>query len=215
MKKSTLFIFITIFTSLLFSACASKSKIVKKERSETFIADLDSFYMDEINLYSSLAMNNAKICNYEFDFYPRTNNISIQGKISVDAVYVVFSYAERVKLYNAAQEYLEAYQNGTIKNEKPTKKNAFFTSEAPIMWGVLGLSHSLKVKYSAHVEYLEPDKPYFRLKFDPTDDHSDNSTSPSFSIYISPSQWTRIFELCDQQSLEAKCDELLAEAEEF
>ena len=214
MKKALYILISVLLSATIFTSCASKH-LVQKERSDTFIADMDSFYINDIHLYSSLAMNNPKICDYELDFYPRSNSISIQGRVSVDSVYIVFPYAERVKLYNAAQEYLSAYENNEIKNEKPTKKNAFFTSEASLMWGVLGLSHSLKVKYSANTEYLEPNKPYFRLKFEATDDYTDNSTSPAINIYISPSQWQTIFELCDQETLEAKCDEIIAQAETF
>ena len=213
--KLSMLILFTLLTTTLFTACASKRKIVQKERSETFIADMEPIYLGDIHQYSCLAMNNPKVCDFAVDFYPRTNNISIEGKISVDAVYVVFSYAERVKLYNAAQKYLAAYEAGTLKDEKQTKKNAFFTSEAPIMWGVLGLSHSLKVKYAANVEYLEENKPYFRLKFDATNDYTDNSTSPSFCIYVSPMQWQTIFELCDQETLEAHCDEIIEQGQAF
>ena len=215
MKKTTILILITIISLLGFSSCASKRGLYQKERSETFIADLDSFYLGDVGLYSSLALNDAKVSTYELDFYPRTNSISMQGKISIDAIGVVFPYAERVKIYKAAQEYLTAYEAGTLKDEKPTKKNAFFTSEISIQWGVLGLSHSITVKYAANVEYLAPDKPYFRLKFDATDDYTDNSTSPAFCIYVSPSQWSQLFELCDQETLEARCDEIIEQAEAF
>ena len=208
------FVFILI-SIIAFSSCASSKKIVQKERSETFIADIDPIYIDDIHLYSTLSLNNPKICDYEIEFYPRTNSISMQGRIMVDSVYVVFNYAERVKLFEAAQEYITRYENGEIKDEKPTKKNAFYNSETSIMWGTLGLSHSLKVKYSANTEYLEKDKPYFRLKFDATDDYTDRSTSPSFSIYISPSQFKTFMELCNQEALEARCDEVIEKAEAF
>lgn len=211
--KSFIILFITLFTISLFS-CASKHKVVK-ERSDTFIADIDSFEIDEIPLYASLAIANPKAKNFVLDFYPRSNNISIEGRIAPDAVYIVFDYAERKKLYEAAQQYIQAYEEGSITDKKPTKKNALCTGNVPLMWGVIGLSHSLNVNYAANIEYLEPDKPYFRLKFDATDDYSDQSTSPAINIYISPSQWQTLFEMCDQATLEARCDEIVEQAEAF
>ena len=101
------------------------------------------------------------------------------------------------------------------KFQKPTKKNAYYKSSIPVSWGLLGYSHDIKPTFYANVEYLETNKPYFRLKFEAVSDPEDGSTSPSFSIYISPAQWKQIFELCDQQALEARCDEILAQAEEF
>lgn len=206
-------LFITLFTISL-SSCASKHK-VQKERSDTFIADIDAFEIDEIPLYASLALTNPKVCNFALDFYPRTNSIVVESRISVDSVSIKFSYEERKKIYEAALKYLELYQNKEIKNEKPNKKNTLTGGNLPLMWGVVGLSHSLTVKYTVNIEFLEPDKPYFRLKLDATDDYTDNSSSPPINIYISPSQWEKIMEMCSQERLEQMTDDILAQAEEF
>lgn len=211
--KSFIIIFITLFTITLLS-CASKHK-VQKERGETFIADVDAFNIDDITLYASLATANPKPRTFTFDFYPRTNNLSLEGRITPDAINIVFSYAERKKLYETALQYIQAYEEGSIKKEKPSKKNALCSGSVPLMWGVLGLSHSITVKYYANIEYLEANKPYFRIKLEATDDYTDQSTSPVVNIYISPSQWKTIFELCDQQTLEARCDSIIDQAEAF
>lgn len=214
MKTRLLSFAFIIFSIFTITSCASKHKVVK-ERSDTFIADIDPFELDEIPLYASLALANPSPKTFVLDFYPRTNNISIEGRIAPDAINLVFDYAERQKLYEAAQQYIQAYEEGTIKKEKPSKKNVICKGNVPLMWGVIGLSHSLNVNYSANIEFLEPDKPYFRLKFDATDDYSDNSSSPAINIYISPSQWKTLFEMCDQETLEARCDEIMEQAEAF
>lgn len=87
-------------------------------------------------------------------------------------------------------------------------------------WSSVGSNFSRKYglsgsKYSTLAEYLEENKPYFRLKFDATDDYTDNSTSPLFCIYVSPLQWQTIFELCDQETLEAHCDEIIEQGQAF
>lgn len=212
MKKRNILLTTVLFTVILFTGCASKQKI-KKERSENFIADIDQFSIGEFHLYTRMTISAPKISDFSFSFIPRTNNIAIRTKITPDYVQLFFSYAERQKLKKAAEEYLDNYNNGLIKNEKPTKKNAFYTSNIPCSWGMLGYSHDIQVTYSTNIEYLEPDKPYFRLKFNSITDPEDGSTSPAFSIYISPAQWRTIFEMCNQEILVSKVDEILQEAD--
>ena len=213
MKKS-FFLFILLL-SVILCGCASKRK-APRERSETFIADIDSFWFNEkIHLYTRMTISSPKISDFSLGLIPRTNNIKVQTKIGLDYIQLYFSYAERVKLKEAVEKYLYDYNNNLLKDEKPTKKNAYYKSSIPVSWGMLGYSHDIKPTFYANVEYLETNKPYFRLKFEAVSDPEDGSTSPSFSIYISPAQWKQIFELCDQQALEARCDEILAQAEEF
>lgn len=207
-------IILSVISIVFFSGCASKQKL-QKERSETFIADLDGFYVDELYLYTRLTISSPKISDFEIYFYPRSNYINLKTKIGVDYLMLDFSYEERQKLYEASQKYLEAYNNNSITEAKPKKKNAFYTSSIPLGWGVLGYSHSTVIPYMANIEFLEKDKPYFLLKFESITDSRDNSTSPAFSIYISPSQWQKIFEICNQEALEAQVDNILEQAEAF
>ena len=126
-----------------------------------------------------------------------------------------FSYSERKKLKECAEQYIQSYENKTITNEKPTEKNALLKSSVPFGWGVFGYTHTMTVKYAVNIEFLESEKPYFRMKFEATTDYEDGSTSPAVSIYISPSQWQTIFQMCDQAALEAACDEIIGQAEAF
>ena len=213
--KIKLFTFVLIILTILtITSCASKPK-VPKERSETFIADIDSFYVGELHLYTRLTIASPKISDFEITFVPRTNYINIRAKLGLDVIKIGFSYSERQKLKEVADKYIQAYNNNEIKNEKPGKKNSLMTSSVPVSWGVLGYSHDIWSNYMVNIEFLEQNKPYFRLKFDAMTDPEDGSTSPGFSIYISPSQWQTIFKMCDQATLEAQCDEILEQAEAF
>ena len=213
MKKSFILL-LTILLSITLLSCASKPK-VQRERDENFIADLDPFYIDELHLYTRLTIGAPKISDFELTFIPRTNYLSIKGKIGLDVIKLGFSYSERKKFYELANNYIDSYNEGQLKEEKPTKKNALAKGTIPAAWGVLGYSHEINDTYMVNIEYLEKNKPYFRIKFDAISDPEDGSTSPAFSIYISPNQWQTIFEICDQASLEAQCDEIIAQAEAF
>ena len=212
MKKTILTLTTLLLFTCIFTSCASKQK-VQKERSEHFIADIDPFYIGELHLYTRMTVGSPKISDFELTYYPRSNVVSLKVKIGLDVIKIGFSYADRKKFYEAANSYIDSYENNMIKEEKPSKKNSILKDELPLSWGVFGYSHDISVKYMVNYEYLEPDRPYFRLKFDATTDPEDGTTSPAFSIYISPAQWKQIFEICNQQALEAKCDEVLAQAE--
>ena len=217
MKKNNIIQLIIIFTVLLtFSlcSCASKPK-VSKQRSETYIADLDSFYVDELHLYTKTPMGEPRVTDIEVTFFPRTNIIGFKMKIGLDVIRVGFSYAERKRLYESALEYLDSYNSNTIQYSKPNKQNALLKSNTLLSWGVFGLTHDVNVKYYTNIEYLESEKPYYRIKFEATDDPEDGSATPPFSIYISPSQWNSIFEICNQTELESKCEEILEKADAF
>ena len=213
MKKSFILL-LSILLSLTLFSCASKPK-VQKERSDTYIANLEPFYIGELHLYTRLTIASPKISDFSLSFIPRTNSIKVTTKIGLDYFQIFFPYAERQNLKESAQKYLDDYANNQLKNEKPTKKNTLYKATLPVSWGVLGFSHDIDQKCNANIEYLELDKPYYRLKFDAATAPEDGSTSPAFSIYISPSQWQSIFEMCDQASLEAQCDEIIAQAEAF
>ena len=191
-------------------SCLSQERFYKKYLTQKEIATSQEIITDivlDINQQEATGQSQIELIN---DFLSNPD-------------YQEEAFQNRAKLYleNAWLSVLnkcmniQAYEEGSITDEKPTKKNALCTGNVPLMWGVVGLSHSLNVNYAANIEYLEPNKPYFRLKFDATDDYSDQSTSPAINIYISPSQWQTLFEMCDQATLEARCDEIVEQAEAF
>ena len=215
MKKSFIFITSLLFLSIFLCGCASKQKQLKpvQERSETFIADINAFFLGNLHLYTKESINQPKISDFDVYFSPRTNSVFLNLKLGINVIQLEYSYAERKNVYEAAQRYLYNYENGLIVDEKATSKNAYYKGEVPVSWGVFGLTHSVTTKYRIHTEYLWIDRPYFRLRYEATKDTKEDSSSPAFSIYISPSQWETIYEMCNQAALEAKVDEILVDAE--
>ena len=216
MKKLFLLL-LTFFTITLFVSCASTSKeTAPRERDETFIADISSFKLDTLHLYTQLKTGKPKINDLSLYFDPKTNFLIVNTKIGIDYVRLGFTYDERKALFEAYNKYIEDYENGTIPTEKPTKKNAYTTGMALIGWGVTNYSYEADSKYITNAYYLTAEKPYFRLYFNAGADFTDKSIySPVFSIYISPAQWETILELCNQEALEARVDEILEEADAF
>lgn len=214
MKKHFILLLSSIFF-MLFTACTS-NQIVEQERSETFIADINSFEVGKFHLYTTLGLGRAKITDFYVSFAPRTNYILLKARIGIDAVEVGFSYPERQSLNMARETYILAYESDSIPNVKANKKNAISKGQATVAWGSLGLTHKVTTTYFTNYYYLEPKKPYFRIKFDQAEEkEGDKVNSPALSIYISPSQWEKILEACNQEHLVELTDEILSEAEEF
>ena len=214
MKKS--FLFLTIFFFIfLFTGCASKEKPVR-ERDETYIADIDSFDLETVYLYTQRKTGKPKVNSVTFSFSPRTNYIFITTKIGIDFVRVGFSYEERKSLYNSYTMYINDFNEKSFSTEKPTKKNAYSKGYGLMYWGAAGLSYEANAPYFTNVYFMEPSKPYYRLYFSAGEAINSKSVySPSFSIYISPTQWKQILDLCDQAKLEARVDDILAQANSF
>ena len=213
--KKTIIIISAMILTILFTSCASKEK-PPRVRDESFIADIGPFEVGELHLYTAYGITRPKISDFSIIFYPRSNNLSFRTKIGIDIVEFSFSYLERKQFFDAKNKYLELYNSGNIPNEKPKKKNALSTGNTYIGWGTLGASHQAYAPYYTNIEYILENKPYFRILFEQSKELDDSgNSSPRVSIYISPAQWEQIYELCNQASLEAHADEILAQAEAF
>lgn len=215
MKKS--FITPVFILCIFLCGCASKQKEPQpvRERSEDYIADINSMFLGNLHLYTRMSINSPKITDFDVYFSPRTNSVYLNFKLGIDIVQISYSYSERKAIYESAQKYIFNYENNLLVDEKPTSKNAYHKGQVPISWGVFGLSYSATTKYQVNTEYLWIDKPYYRLRYDSAKDDNEDSNSPAFSIYISPSQWQTIFEMCDQALLESKVDAIIEQADVF
>ena len=215
--KKTISIILTLSTLIiiLFSGCASKEKPVRV-RDENFVADVPYFKVGVVHLYSSFSLNKPKVHDFQVTFYPRSNYLYITGRIGADIVDIGFSYNERKSLAQAKDAYLEAFKKGQLKKEKPTKKNAFSSGTVRFFWGTFAANNETVAKYYTNVQYILDDKPYFRILFEQTKELEDpDKTSPRMNFYISPAQWEQIMEMCNQEVLEARTDEIVAQADAF
>lgn len=214
MKKTFIITSIILLITFL-SSCASKEKPVR-EPDETFIADINSFEIGTFHLYTSYGMGKPKICDYTATFYPRSNYIYFLTKVGIDKVQLCFSYNERKSMEAAKNKYLELYESGQIKREKPNKKNSLSNGNIYINWGAIGPAHQSYAPYYTNIEFILENKPYFRIMCEqsPELDDSGNS-SPRIFIYISPAQWEQICQICDQERLVQMANDVVSEANEF
>lgn len=215
MKNKLITITFILLAAALLSSCASKEK-PPRERSETYVADISSFYVDTFHVYTTVSSGKPKITDFEVTFAPRTNYLFIKGRVGLDIVRIGFAYEDRKLIFEAFQKYLADYENGTIPTGKPNKKNAYNTGTVLVEWGATGLAHRAVPTFITNAQFLEPKKPYFRFLCNAVaEEGRDQIYSPKVGIYISPSQWENIYEVCNQAHLEEMTDEILLEANAF
>ncbi len=216
MKTRFLFPILLLTLTITLTACASKEK-PPRERDETFVGDINPFNVGTFHLYASFGISRPKVCDFYATFYPRSNMLYLKGQVGIDIVQAGFSFNERKSISSAKDKYLESYTEGTIKKEKPTKKNAISTGYVPFNWGVLSPGYHTTTQYITNVEFILENKPYFRIQFQQTRGEGDDEgqSSPKTNIYISPSQWETIVQACNQARLEEITDEILEEANTF
>lgn len=214
-----IFFVLTLFSALfIFSACATTQEKPVRVRDETYIADINPFIIDTFHYYASRKMGKPKICDFTFSFAPRTNILYVTTRIGINYIRVGFTYKERMALLEIHDKYIEELNAGLIKNEKPTKKNAYSKSAASVEWGTMGITYETIATYMTNTYFLEQGKPYFRFYFVSTEcqnEEDKGTSSPPFYVYLSPAQWEKIIQVCQQDLLVSRTDEILAEANEF
>ncbi len=214
-NRHSIILISTLLITLLSVSCASKDK-PPRPRDETYIADLASFDVESFHLYASFGKGRPKIQEFTFYFAPRTNYLFLTGRIGIDNIEAGFSYKERQDLLKAVQLYLDDYEAKTLPKDKPSKKNAYSTGQVGFRWGVTNLGYETDTTYMTNVEYILEGKPYFRILFEQSkDSKGSNNSSPRVNIYISPAQWEKILEACNQDHLVELTDAILFEADEF
>lgn len=218
MKKSFILFLSVILTVLLFNTgCATKQESSEPvEQKYDFVADIDSFDIGSFNLLVSHNLTDEKITEIFLSFSPRTNCIIGKARIGANLVSFTFDYEQRIKMLDAVNQYKYEFENGKLTNRKPTKKNAYFIDKSFVSWGMLGYGHDVTTEFFTNVEFLEPTKPYFKIQFLSQEEPGyDDVYSPRFSIFISPSQWDKIIQACNQEDLEKKSTQVVDEAYEF
>lgn len=203
---------------LLLASCNSTGRLAeRKTPGENYLADIDEFSLGNINCFAGFGISKAKVTDIYFYCDPRTNEIAARFQLGIDVVGIRFTYAERQKLAQSFETYLEAVQNPKLENRKPTKKNAFYNSTVFVAWGVAGFTHSVDAApYWTNYEFIEENKPYFKLQLQSAPEKGkEDINSPAASIYLTPAQIRKIMEICDQNLIQQEVDRVLAEAYTF
>lgn len=218
MKRTYSILVIILSVNILLTSCASKQK-APRQPDENFLADISNFQLGEINCYCTGDITKPKITNFSFSISPKTNNILVKGHVGLNTVLFSLSYAERLKINESFNTYLEDIKNTKLENRKPKLKNSYTNGYTFVQWGAAGLSHEVDSTYFTNYEFItltDKSQPYFYFLVDSAaEENSEHIYSPRLKIYLSPAQIKTIIELCSQDRIQQEVNNILSQANTF
>lgn len=212
MKKSWMFACVVLLVSLWGCATTSKEPVVDPN----FLGDYDPIQLENVMAWYNF-FGKEKPKELEMYFVPRTNNVEIYYREGQNKVCVILSQEQREQLKEVAALFTEGVEAGTLEDRKPTTKNAYYKSTCSVGWGVLGIGRvTEKSRLEYNHKYLKDGKVYLSVRAYPAADKNDSSVySPDIELFFSPSQLETLFAQIDQSVLQARVDELNAQAYEY
>lgn len=215
--KKTVIILLTLFTVFITSCGSTKIKPVR-EPDETYLADIDTFELGNVNCLTAFGKSKAKVTDIYFLINPRTNELILRFRLGIDLMELVYTYSERENIDNTFTTYLEDIQNPKLPNIKPNKKNSYLlVRDGYVGWGLTTIGHTVyNAEYFTNYEFLEPNKPYFKIQYYSAEEKDKKDVlSPYFAIYLTPAQIRKIREICNQNRIQEEVDKVLKEAYTF
>ena len=146
---------------------------------------------------------------------PRTNKVEIYFRDAVNSICIILPEASRHEIIDAANQFTDEYEEKTVKDEKPTAKNAYAEMKCDFWWGVINPSNGAEgTKFYANSKFIDG-KPYFVLRFPSAEGYSETKKteySPYTELYFSPSQLRELCDVLDQSFLEGVIQEKIEKA---
>ena len=167
MKK--IFQSIIILTLILFGYVSCASKKVDITDDPNYLGNFDPFHVGKVMCLAETTFGKTKPIDVELYFVPRTNSFQSQFRDGMNNVCLIWTPEQRELLMSSIEKYITAY-NGDVKMEdrKPKAKNAFETGKIEIYWGLAGYTRNTLANYYTNYEYLEENKPYFKINVSAT-----------------------------------------------
>ncbi len=146
---------------------------------------------------------------------PRTNNIEVHFRTTVNKVCFIMNKEERSKLKEAAEQFINEYDTKTIERHKVNSKTAYYNSRCSFWFGLSALSNgSSKCDYWTNSEIVNKHA-YFVIHFTPSRTDDGKELTPKVRMYFSPSQLKDFIEILDQEYLNSQVKELREKAYKY
>ena len=192
-----------ILTLILFGFVSCASKKVDITDDPNYLGNFDPFHVGKVMCLAETTFGKTKPIDVELYFVPRTNSFQSQFRDGMNNVCLIWTPEQRELLMSSIEKYITAY-NGDVKMEdrKPKAKNAFETGKIEIYWGLAGYTRNTLANYYTNYEYLEENKPYFKINVSATPyPEEEHVSSPTVVLYFSPSQLENLIEVTDYDSI--------------
>ena len=212
--KKNIFISVLVLVFVLFSFSCSSLRTVEKEPDPYYLGDFNPFYIGDVVCLTKTTFGNTKPLEMNLYFAPRTSDIEFRFNSGMNKILLSWTPEECEALISSIQTYSELINGETkLENRKPTKKNAFYNGNVGIYWGVGGYTRDNIATYFTNYEYLEENRPYFKVKVNATPyPEEEYVSSPNIEMFFSPSQLETLITVIDYEAIYAKVEELKTEA---
>lgn len=179
---------------------------------DEYLGDFDPILLkNTMSLYKSGKKMKPKELTKSY-IVPRTNNLEVHFRTTVNKVCFIMNKDERALLKEAAEKFLNEYETKTIERHKPNKKNSYYTSRCSFWFGLSGLTNGSSIcDYWTNAEIIDKHA-YFLIHFTPSRTEDGKELTPKVNMYFSPTQLRDFMELLDQEYLNSAVKELRAKA---
>lgn len=205
MRKIFSALFLVSLAFVFFSCTSTK----EPEVDPNFLGDYEPIQLENAMGWVTL-FGKEKPKEIELHFIPRTNRVEMYFRDLQNRVCIILTPEHRQMMTEAALQFLSEQETGNMPDRKANSKNFYFQSVATVGWGVTGIARvAEKAKLQFNYEYFRDKRPYFLLKTLPAPDRDEPDVySPTIEVYFSPAQLEALYEILNQDALQALVDEL-------
>ena len=174
------------------------------ESNENFLADIAPVDLEPLYFLRKSKKTMKPLEVRKVALVPRTNAVEFHFRETANDIAVIWRKAERDKILEACQNFLDKYESRTLEHFKVSSKTAYFKSKCSLWYGLMSPSIGCEAaEYFVSHEFIDK-RPYLLIRFLPTRTTSDNGKNftPKVSLYMSPSQIRDFMEIMNQDNLE-------------
>ena len=195
-----------VLAGLLFFSCTSTKE---EEIDPNFLGDYEPIRLENAMGWVT-TFNKEKPKEIELYFVPRTNRVEMYFRDLQNRICIILTPEHREMMIDAAEQFMAEQEAGKMPDRKANSKNYYSQAICSVGWGVLGVSRvTEKSKLQLNYEYFNDNRPYFLLKALPAPDKEEPDVySPTVEVYFSPAQLEALYEILNQDTLQALIDDL-------
>ena len=179
------------------------------EMTDTYLGDFNAVSLKEtICLMKVSKKMKPKELSKTF-LIPRTNKIEIHFRDAANQVCIILDKAERDRITEAANQFLNEYESKTLHRDKVNRKSAYYVSKtAGVYFGISGYSNGTDhCEYYTNSEIFDKHA-YFLLNFIASRTEQGSGFTPKIKLYFSPTQLKDFLEILDQNYLNSQVEDL-------
>lgn len=182
-------------------------EVIQPEKSDDFLGDYNAIALNEL-MFLVKSKNEVKPKQIsKIYLVPRSNTVEISFRDVLNEITISFNKAERNKIINTCNLFLEQYESRTVPHHKVNSKTAYLRSTVRVWYGVVNATvECSKNDYFINCEFINK-KPYLLIRLTPTRCDKKDEFTPKASLYLSPSQVRDFIKTLDQEYLNSFVEE--------